>query len=163
MTDKTHKYTAHIVWSAVDSAPTRDYKSYSRNHQIKIQGKSDLMASSDPGFRGNASRHNPEDLLVASLSSCHMLWYLHLCSVNGIAVHAYDDQAEGTMEETADGGGRFTQVTLQPTVHMSPADKEPLAHALHQQAHAKCFIANSVNFPVSHAPIIIIKPDKPDS
>jgi len=157
MSDKLHAYSAYITWSAAESGPTQDYKSYSRNHLIKIPGKPDLMASSDPGFRGDASRHNPEDLLVASLSSCHMLWYLHLCSVNGIAVYSYEDLAEGTMEETADGGGRFVGVTLQPVVEISSADKTDLARSLHQQAHAKCFIANSVNFPVLHNPTILCK------
>ncbi len=154
MTDKQHTYVTRIKWPADDSGPTRNYKSYSRTHRIMITGKPDLMASSDPGFRGDASQHNPEDLLVASLSSCHMLWYLHLCAVNGIAVHTYEDRAEGTMQETPDGGGRFTQVTLNPVVQMLPAEKQTLAHTLHQQAHTKCFIANSVNFPVSHIPTI---------
>jgi len=154
MSDKTHNYTIQTVWSGGAAGPARDYKTYSRDHVIKINGKPDLSGSSDPGFRGDATRHNPEDLLVASLSACHMLWYLHLCTANGIIVYSYEDSAKGTMTETGDGSGRFSGVVLRPRVSISPAEKMQLAYDLHQQAHAKCFIANSVNFPVSHNPTI---------
>ncbi|WP_417382828.1 OsmC family protein [Gimesia sp.] len=154
MSKSPHSYRVTTVWDGSAAGPAKSYKDYSRDHVIKMQGKPDLLGSSDPGFRGDASRHNPEDLLVASLSACHMLWYLHLCTVNGISVFSYTDQATGLMAETADGGGHFTSVTLAPKVHISPAAKANLAKALHQQAHAKCFIANSVNFPVTHQPEI---------
>ena len=154
MPDKTHTYIAQTIWSGGELGPARNYNNYSRDHVIRINGKPDLMGSSDPGFRGDASRHNPEDLLIASLSACHMLWYLHLCTVNAITVHSYEDDAEGTMTESKDGSGRFTEVNLRPSVNISPADKKQLAYDLHQQAHTKCFIANSVNFPVSHSPKI---------
>ena len=154
MADKNHTYAAFVEWTGGADGPAKTYKGYSRDHLIKMDGKPDLLGSSDPGFRGDASRHNPEDLMVASLSACHMLWYLHLCTVNGIEVHAYEDKASGTMEETPDGGGRFTGVTLNPVVRMAPAGQRELAASLHKEAHKKCFIANSVNFPVSHRPTI---------
>lgn len=154
MSSKRHTYKARILWDGAADGPAQTYKGYSRDHTIKIDGKADLAGSSDPGFRGDASRHNPEDLLVASLSACHMLWYLHLCTVNGISVHVYEDDAAGTMEETPDGGGRFTNVTLKPRIVISPADKAQQATELHKQAHKNCFIANSVNFPVTHEPEI---------
>ncbi|NQV99778.1 MAG: OsmC family protein [Rhodospirillales bacterium] len=157
MSGQTHSYTVQTIWTGDQEGPAKTYKTYSRDHLIRIKGKPDLPGSADPGFRGDPSRHNPEDLLVASLSACHMLWYLHLCTVNGIAVHAYTDDATALMEETEDGGGRFTSVTLNPHVRISPAHMKELALTLHGQAHAKCFIANSVNFPVSHRPEITIE------
>ena len=106
-----------------------------------------IAGSSDPNFRGDATRYNPEELLVASLSACHMLWYLHLCAENGIVVTAYVDDARGTMAETEDGGGRFTEVMLRPAVTIASGDNER-AQRLHERAHQLCFIANSMNFPV---------------
>src|SRR5260370_35336929 len=106
------------------------------------------MASSDPAFRGDQSRYNPEDLLVASLSACHMLSYLHLCAVSGIVVTDYHDEAKGTMVETEEGGGHFTQVTLRPAVKVASGSNTELALRLHEKAHHLCFIASSVNFPV---------------
>lgn len=155
MTKNEHTYSVRTVWSGAELGPAHDYRSYSRNHRIEIDGKPDIIGSSDPTFRGDASLHNPEDLLVASLSACHMLWYLHLCTANGITVHSYEDDAQGSMEEAPDGSGRFRQVTLNPKVLISPKDKKNRAEQLHQQAHAKCFIANSVNFPVAHKPTIL--------
>lgn len=112
------------------------------------------MASSDPSFRGDSGRWNPELLLVAALSECHLLQYLHLCAVNGVTVVAYRDEAVGTMEEDGAGGGRFTGVELRPVVTVRSAEMVPRAHALHHEATAKCFIASSVAFQVSHHPEI---------
>ena len=111
-----------------------------------------IPGSSDPAFRGDPARYNPEELLVASLSSCHMLWYLHLCSVGRIVVTAYADRAEGTMIEEADGGGRFKGVMLKPEITVKPGTDLAKARALHAEAHKLCFIARSVNFPVAHEP-----------
>lgn len=147
---KNHTYALKTRWGGAEGKPARTYRGYSRDHVIEIEGKPDLLGSADPAFLGNSQRHNPEDLLLASLSSCHMLWYLHLCVVNGITVHAYEDAATGRMEETADGAGSFVEVTLCPRVQISPAGKKDLAMALHGEAQKKCFIANSVNFPVRH-------------
>ncbi len=152
---KQHGYRATIVWTGNRGTGTSNYRDYGRDHDIVIAGKPTLAGSSDPGFRGDATRHNPEDLLVVSLSTCHMLWYLHLCTVNGIVTTAYEDDASGTMVEDADGGGRFTEVVLKPRVTIAAGDPE-VARALHHEAHAKCFIANSVNFPVRHEPVIVV-------
>ncbi len=159
MAGKTHTYQAELAWTGAAAEPARTYQGYSRDHVIKIPGKPDLLGSADPGFLGDAARHNPEDLLVASLAACHMLWFLHLCTVNGICVHGYEDRACGCMEETSDGGGRFTQVVLNPEVVITPGDKLDLAIGLHAQAHKKCFIANSVNFPVLHNPKVTVARD----
>jgi organic hydroperoxide reductase OsmC/OhrA len=144
---RTHTYRTSLQWSDEGGEGTKNYRSYSRNHIIAAEGKPLIAASSDPTFRGDASRYNPEELLVASLSSCHMLWYLHLCSTNGIVVTDYRDRAVGTMEETADGGGHFVRVALRPSVKISAGDPAR-ALELHREAHRLCFIARSVNFPV---------------
>jgi organic hydroperoxide reductase OsmC/OhrA len=143
---KSHQYTTHVSWAA-NGEGTKTYRSYSRNFTITAQGKADIAGSSDPAFRGDALRYNPEELLVASLSSCHMLWYLHLCAVNGITVLEYRDAATGTMEER-DGSGQFVRVTLRPAIKVSAGNDLARAMALHEEAHRLCFIARSVNFPV---------------
>lgn len=143
-------------WTGNLGSGTSGYTDYSRNHRYQAPGKPEIPGSSDPSFRGDPSRYNPEELLVASLSSCHMLWYLHLCAVNGIVVTHYEDDAHGVMQETADGGGRFTEVTLRPAVTITSGDKKELALALHLEANKLCFIANSCNFPVHHQPIITV-------
>lgn len=116
---------------------------------LSAAGRPDLQGSSDPAFRGDAARWNPEDLLVASLSSCHMLWYLHLCAQAKITVLAYRDDASGTMVEDEGGGGRFTAAVLKPVVTIAAGGDVARAKALHEEAHRLCFIANSVNFPVT--------------
>lgn len=145
-----HHYTTKLTWTGNAGYGTKTYSSYSRNYIISADGKNDITGSSDPAFRGEASRFNPEELLVASLSSCHMLWFLHLCAEAGVVIIGYEDAAKGTMEETADGGGRFTEVVLYPVITVEVAiDKEKL-NQLHDKAHSKCFIAASCNFPVRH-------------
>lgn len=151
---KEHHYHSKVVWTGNTGAGTADYRSYERSHHIIIENKALIEGSSDPAFRGDKSRHNPEDLLLSSLSSCHMLWYLHFCSVNNVIVEAYTDCAEGIMVEEEDGRGRFTSVTLRPDVLVKSASMADLALALHQKAGEYCFIANSVNFPVGHLPRI---------
>ena len=148
MSARQHSYKTQLVWTGNRGAGTAAYTAYDRAHEVKVAGKPALPMSSDPNFRGDRARHNPEELLVASLSSCHMLWYLHLAAEAGVIVTAYEDSAEGVMEEGGDGAGRFTQVTLRPRVHCAPGADSALALALHERAHEKCFIANSVNFPV---------------
>jgi organic hydroperoxide reductase OsmC/OhrA len=149
---KTHTYETLVAWSAADGEGTRDYRSYRRDHTIAVAGKAEILASSDPAFRGDATRYNPEELLVASLSSCHMLWYLHLCATNGITVTAYEDRATGTLEEHRDGSGQFVRVDLRPLIKILANGDRALALALHREAHRLCFIARSVNFPVEVAP-----------
>jgi len=149
MASGEHCYQLRVNWSG----ETRSYESYSRNHTIAVAGKPVIEASSDAAFRGDPGLLTPEDMLLASLSSCHMLWYLHLCAVKGVVVTAYEDEAEATMVE-GPGGGRFTDVLLRPVVTITADSDEPLARTLHERAHAECFIANSVNFPVRHEPVI---------
>lgn len=144
----THQYNTKLVWTGNAGYGTQTYSSYSRAYIISVDGKNDILGSSDPAFRGDASRYNPEELLVASLSSCHMLWFLHLCSAAGIIVIGYEDEAKGTMIETADGGGHFSEVILYPVVTIEGnVDKEKL-DTLQHEAHKKCFIAASCNFPI---------------
>lgn len=149
---KRHVYEIGMEWTGNEGEGTKTYRSYRRDHVITAPGKPPLPGSSDPSFRGDPGRYSPEDLLVASLSSCHMLWYLHLCAVNQITVVAYVDAATGIMEETADGSGAFAEVTLRPRVTIAVGGDAAKATALHREAHRFCFIANSVNFPVKLEP-----------
>src|ERR1700722_10778318 len=150
---KTHQYKVTVEWTGNIGSGTSAYKAYERRHEISAGSKKPAIpGSSDPNFRGDAARWNPEELLVASLSACHKLWYLHLCSDAGIVVEAYVDHAEGVMEETADGSGRFVRVVLHPQVTLARGADIEKARGLHHAAHAKCFIANSVNFPVETEP-----------
>jgi organic hydroperoxide reductase OsmC/OhrA len=149
----THRYAATIRWTGNLGAGTKEYLGYSRDHTIEVAGKPPILGTSSLGPRSDPSRHNPDELVVAALSSCHMLWYLHLCSSAGIVVSSYVDEAEGILTVDRDGGGRFTRATLRPRVHVSEGSLE-LAHELHEAAHRKCFVANSVNFPVHCEPIV---------
>jgi len=151
---KVHKYCVTVEWTGNKGTGTVTYKGYERTHEVSAGEKAPILGSSDAAFRGDAARWSPEDLLVASLSACHKLWYLHLCATSGVVVTAYVDHAEGEMEESADGSGRFARVTLRPEVTIAAGSDAEKARELHAAAHAKCFIANSVNFPVEHAPTI---------
>jgi len=152
--DKTHGYEVQVSWTGNQGTGTSSYRAYSRAHVITADGKPPIEGSSDPSFRGDSSRWNPEELLLASLSACHKLWYLGLCAEAGIVVLAYEDRAQGTMVEQGDGAGQFTSVVLRPKVTLAPGSDLAQAQALHHTAHKKCFIARSVNFPVSHEPDI---------
>jgi organic hydroperoxide reductase OsmC/OhrA len=149
---KTHSYATRVHWTAGDGEGTTSYRSYSRNHEISAAGRPEIAASSDPAFRGDAARYNPEELLVASLSACHMLWFLHLCAVNGVTVVDYLDDASGVMEENADGSGQFARVTLRPSVTVSTDSDDAKLAALHEEAHHFCQLARSMNFPVEVEP-----------
>lgn len=150
---RTHTYGTNVQWTSGSGEGMASYAAYSRDHTIGSDGKPDILASSDPTFRGTATRYNPEELLVASLSSCHMLWYLHLCAVNGITVINYTDSASGEMEENG-GSGQFVNVDLRPVVTIVAQANRALALSLHHEAHQMCFIARSVNFPVNVHPTI---------
>ncbi len=147
MAKKEHHYSLTMTWTGNTGEGTRSYQSYSRNHVYSSEGKPEIPGSSDPSFRGDPKRYNPEELLVATLSSCHMLWYLHLCSANGIVIESYEDKPVGIMVEEENGTGYFTEVILKPLVLISKGDVAK-ANELHHQAHDMCFIANSVKFPV---------------
>jgi len=142
-----HTYDVQITWTGSRSVGTTSYTSYDRDHTIVIVGKPEIPGSSDIAFRGNARRYSPEEMLVASLSACHMLWYLHLCADNGIVVLAYEDHASGKMTEDGERGA-FEEVVLHPSVSISAESSRQKAIALHEEAHRRCYIANSVKFTV---------------
>lgn len=152
-----HCYQTRVTWTGNIGTGTSGYKTYERSYEISAENKAVIAGSSDPAFRGDRTRWNPEELLVASLSACHKLWYLHLCADAGIVVLEYFDDAEGVMEEQSGGLSRFTQVRLQPHVTVSAGSDSRKAYTLHEAAHSKCFIANSVNFPVVCQPIITVQ------
>jgi len=154
MTERRHQYAVTTTWTGNRGEGTSTYRAYSRDHEIKGDGKLTILGSSDPAFLGDSARFNPEEMLLASLSACHMLWYLHLCTDRKILVASYEDQAEGVMQENTDGSGQFAHVTLKPTIVIDSADKIETAHELHKAAHNRCFIARSVNFPVNCMPSI---------
>lgn len=149
---KLHTYSVCLQWTGNDGEGTKNYRSYRRDHLIEAADKPCIPGSSDPCFRGDSSRYNPEELLVASLSACHMLAYLHLCAVNQICVTDYSDEPLGEMHERKDGSGEFVRVTLKPMVRVTPDSDVEKALALHNEAHRLCFIANSVKFAVEVSP-----------
>lgn len=146
-------FRVEVEWTGNVGTGTSDYRSYRRSLAIRAEGKPELPGSSAPMFRGDPDRYDPEELLVASLAACHLLWYLHLCAVNGVTVVGYTDAPVGTLAEEEDGGGRFTEVVLRPSVRIARGDPA-LAQRLHAAAHDKCFIARSVNFPVRCEPTV---------
>jgi len=145
-----HNYNLTVKWTGNKGTGTSNYRGFERSHSIIIDNKTEILGSSDPAFLGDKTKHNPEDLLVASLSSCHMLWYLHLCAEAKVIVVDYVDNATGVMVETSNGGGQFTEVTLNPIVTVTDISMIEKANELHKKANELCFIANSVNFPVRH-------------
>lgn len=156
MGDNQHLYPVEVVWTGNRGNGTKTYQGYGREHEVRVAGKPAIAGSSDPAFRGDGTKHNPEELLVAALSSCHMLWYLHLAAEAGVVVTGYVDSAEGTLTEHGKDG-RFTEVVLRPLVTIT-ADSDPKrAASVHEDAHHACFIANSVNFPVRCEPRIVIE------
>lgn len=150
-----HNYKLTIKWTGNKGTGTSSYRAYDRNHIILIDGKPTLEGSADPTFHGDKTKHNPEDLLVASLSACHMMSYFHVCVKAGVTVVDYQDNASGTMLTEGDGG-RFSEVILNPIVTITDASQVDLANELHKKANELCFIANSVNFPVGHNPVCIV-------
>ena len=152
-----HNYSITVKWTGNKGSGTASYTGYDRSHSVSIENKPDLLCSSDAAFRGDKTKHTPEDLLVASISGCHMLWYLHLCSQAGVVVTDYTDNAKGIMMVDNDGGGRFTEVTLYPEVTVTDSLMEEKANELHSRANQLCFIANSCNFPIYHKPTCKIK------
>ncbi|HEX5306686.1 MAG TPA: OsmC family protein [Dyella sp.] len=153
--NRPHRYRVDVLWTGNRGTGTDGYRNYSRNHVIRVPGKPELIGSADPTFRGDAARHNPEDMLVAALSTCHMLSYLHMATVAGVVVTDYTDAAEGTMVTEGDSG-HFTEVVLRPVVVITASSDPAKAEAAHEAAHHACFIANSVNFPVRCEPRIVV-------
>ncbi|MEO7329718.1 MAG: OsmC family protein [Minicystis sp.] len=153
---EAHHFATHLVWTGAEKGATISYEAYSREHRIDIEGKPSLVGSAAPAFRGDPTLHNPEDLLVAALSSCHCLSYLALCARSRIAVLDYEDHATGTMARV-DGVTRFTEVVLHPRVTVGPSADIEKARGLHVRAHSICFIASSVNFEVRNEPEIVVR------
>lgn len=153
---QTHTYELSLVWTGNAGTGTAQYRGYQRDHVVRAPGKPDLLGSSDAAFRGDGARWNPEELLVAALSACHQLVYLHQAALAGVVVTAYTDTALGEMVEDHDSG-QFLRVLLQPTVTVTAASMVDTAQQLHAIAHDKCFIANSVNFPVHHEARVIVE------
>ncbi|HVZ97388.1 MAG TPA: OsmC family protein [Chitinophagaceae bacterium] len=156
---KQHQYKINVAWTGNLGRGTENYTSYGRSHLILAEGKQVIHCSSDPSFRGDNTKYNPEEMFIASLSSCHMLWYLHLCAEAKINVVAYTDIATGIMEEAAGGSGRFKEVTLHPEVVVTNESMIEKANELHHKANQFCFIANSCNFPIHHKPACKVKHD----
>ena len=150
---REHTYILEVIWTGNQGQGTETYTGYSRNHQLIGENKPPIFASSDPTFRGDVTKYNPEELFLGSISSCHMLWYLHICSQHGISVLSYQDFPKGKMEEH-EKGGRFAWVNLNPIIVISNKTEITLAEKLHEMAHKYCFIANSCNFPISCTPKI---------
>lgn len=151
---RAHDYETELRWTGSRGVGTASYTSYDRDYRISVAGKPDLEGSSDAMFRGTAERYNPEDLLVAALSACHMLAYLALCARAGVRVVDYTDRASGTLVFDAQGGGRFESVTLRPMVTIADPAHADSALALHHTAHDRCFIASSCSVPVRHEPVL---------
>jgi len=147
---KEHQYNTSLRWTGNTGRGTESYRGYERSHNISVEGKQTIEASSDPSFRGDRTKYNPEEMFVASLSSCHMLWFLHLCSEASVVVLEYTDSAIGKMIESNDGNGIFSEVILNPKVKVKETWMLEKIEAIHKKANAFCFIANSCNFPVKH-------------
>jgi organic hydroperoxide reductase OsmC/OhrA len=153
---KQHHYSLTITWTGNNGTGTSAYRDYDRSHTVSKENKAAIACSSDPAFRGDDTKYNPEELLLAALSSCHMLFYLHLCADAGIIVTAYSDHATGIMEETSGGSGQYTSATLYPQVTVTDISMVNKANELHHKAHELCFIANSCNFPVYNQPACLV-------
>jgi organic hydroperoxide reductase OsmC/OhrA len=153
-----HRYALTVRWTGNLGGGTASYRGYSRDHDVEIPGLPVLQGSADPTFHGDRSRYNPEQLLLAALSQCHMLSFLHVAVKHGVVVTAYEDRAEGLMRTNRDGSGQFESVTLKPRVSLASPAAPDLLEELHAEANKVCFIARSVNFPVLHEPTAAVEP-----
>jgi organic hydroperoxide reductase OsmC/OhrA len=152
---RKHAYQVTVTWTGNRGEGTTSYRAYDRDHLIEAEGKPAILGSADRHFHGDKTRWNPEELLLAALSACHKMSYLHFCAVFGVVVIDYVDHAEGTMEEDGKDGGRFTEVVLKPRITVTAESDVAMAERLHHTAHEKCFIASSVNFPVRCEPVFV--------
>jgi len=152
-----HEFNARVIWEGNRGDGTSSYATYGRQYRTVIEGKPDLHGSAAPEFRGEAERHNPEDLFLAAVSACHMLTYLALCARQRISVLTYEDHATGNLVLESNGGGRFESITLHPAVTIAAGADVAKATALHEKAHELCFIANSSSAPIHHKPTIVVE------
>lgn len=151
--NNTHHYELTVEWTGNTGTGTSQYRTYERSHTISVAGKPEIPASSDPAFRGDKTKYNPEELLLAALSGCHMMSFLHVCVNAGVVVTAYEDHAAGAIVVNPDGSGHFTEVTLNPVVTVAETSMLENINELHAKANQLCFIANSCNFPIHHNPV----------
>lgn len=151
--DAHHRFVASLAWTGNRGSGTSGYRAYGRDHVVRIDGKPEILGSAARVFHGDVERWNPEEMLIAALAQCHLLSYLYVAVGNGVVVEAYEDDAEGVLVTTPDGGGRFREVVLRPTVTISAGDPA-VAERIHVDANRLCFIASSVNFPVRHEPTV---------
>jgi organic hydroperoxide reductase OsmC/OhrA len=149
-----HTYALDLRWEGSRGQGTTSYQAYGRDYRVRVAGKADLVGSADPAFRGDPALHNPEDLLLAALSACHMLSYLALCARHGVVVLEYADHAEAVLAFNGTGGGRFRSATLHPEVRIADRHQATLALELHEKASEDCFIAASCYFPVEHSAVV---------
>lgn len=152
---KEHQYKQKVIWTGNIGKDTASYKDYQRDFEINIPSKASILGSSDPAFLGDPTKHNPEDLFLSAISTCHMLWYLHFCAISNIQVVKYEDQPIAILTEEASGAGQFTNITLYPTVWIRNLEQVKLAQELHTKANEFCFIAQSIQIPVHHESTII--------
>jgi organic hydroperoxide reductase OsmC/OhrA len=152
-----HRYTVTVTWTGDRGEGTSSYRAYDRDHEVSAEHLPSIAGSSDPHFRGNASRWNPEQLLVAATAQCHLLAYLHLAATNDVVVTGYVDHPTAVMTEDGHGGGAFTDITLHPIVTVTDEAMVERAQQLHQEANAACFIAASLNLPVQHKPRTVVR------
>lgn len=157
-----HDYELTVEWTGNRGSGTSGYRDFDRDHIVHAPGKPILLGSSDPAFRGDPDRWNPEELLLAALSQCHMLWFLGLAAHAGVVVTGYADDATAQMREQDDGAGQFVEAVLRPLVTVESAAMIAAVPGLHDAAHGKCFIARSVNFPVRHEPRTTVTDQAPD-
>jgi organic hydroperoxide reductase OsmC/OhrA len=154
---KDHEYAVGLAWEGDRGTGTSSYAGYDRRFRLRVEGKPDLLGTADPAFRGEPGLHNPEELLLAAVASCHMLVYLSLCARSGITVVRYADDARGRLALHPSGGGSFAEVTLRPRVTVSRGSDAGAAAALHERAGELCFIARSCNFPIRHQPAVEVE------
>jgi organic hydroperoxide reductase OsmC/OhrA len=155
MARDVHEYSARLVWDGNKGTGTATYAGYGREYRFLLDGKPELEGSADPMFKGDPSRHNPEEHFLAAISACHMLSYLALCARSHIRVLAYEDDVRGTLKFDGRGGGKFEEVVLHPAVTIAEGDDAELAESLHEQAHELCFIAASCSVPIRHEPKVV--------
>ena len=158
MEPKLHRYEVQVEWTGNQGTGTSSYEGYTRDHRLIAPGKEALACSADSAFRGDPSRYNPEELFIASIASCHMLWYLHLCADAGVRVLAYEDRPTGILAESGMQAGELTVVALHPRVEVEREYEVETARALHEQAHALCFLARSVRTPIRIEPLVVVRP-----
>lgn len=159
----THRYELAMTWTGNTGTGTSSLRAYSRDHDVTASGPETIAGSSDPAFRGDPARWNPEQMYLASIAQCHMLWYLGLAAEAGVVVTAYEDRPTGIMVEEASGAGQFESVTLHPIVTITPASDPALAEALHHRVGQYCFIARSINTPIHHEATVQVEVPQPET